>query len=94
MTVVIDVPFDRLEPGPRSSRLHVVDIDVSTSRGEAPFHIADSWAEQVQFGLPTESPSLPRVRSREFRAWNAWAIATRTVDVFESTLGRRIPLGI
>jgi hypothetical protein len=84
----VAIPAERLEAGPRGSRLHVIDYDSSARamlRGRA-----YRSAEEAELGDP-----FARVADRTlladptFHAQNAYAIAARTLWRFEYALGRR-----
>lgn len=87
LTEQIDVPEERLRPGPTGCRLTVVDYDVTPDVLYAPAVIdedADAYAgapDDVLLGDP------------RFHAQNVYAIAMRTLARFEFALGRRVPWG-
>lgn len=80
-----DVPWQRMEPGPRTSRFHVVDFDASTGRlVEHPMLPDDAFANADDATL---------VKNFEFHAQHTYAVAARTLATFETALGRRLPWG-
>jgi hypothetical protein len=91
----VPVPVDRLEPGPRSSRFHVVDYDASAGLLHDPVDLTDpavdmavrAWSYRDRF-LDAADETL--LEDPAFRAQNVYAIAARTLAVFEFALGRRI----
>ena len=89
----IAVPSDRLEPGPRSHRFHVVDLDTSTGTAYGPADLSvggDPWTFRDRFDDLTIDEALS---SFDFHAQNVFAIAARTLGLFEQHLGRRVPWG-
>lgn len=93
------VPADRLEPGPRSHRFHVVDYDAG--RGE--LNPAAVLTEPVPPGDPNYgwtyvdrfvgADDETLLSDPAFHAQNVFAIAARTLGAFEFALGRRVPWG-
>jgi hypothetical protein len=89
----VAVTADRLEPGPRSHRFHVVDYDTTTRTANPPADLrptvgGDGWRwRDLAKGLERYQLETDPA----FRAQNVWAIATRTLDTFEQALGRRLP---
>lgn len=91
----IDFPAARLEPGPRGPRFHVVDFDASTKTlgDAADLTAADpnlpvGWRFDDRF-VGAEDDEL--LSSPAFRAQNVYAIAARTLAIFEFALGRPVP---
>jgi len=86
LTMSLDVPFERLAPGPQGSRVHVIDYDVSNNTLYKPSredHETDPY-EDVRDRELLES-------DRNFHARNAYAIVMSTLARFEKALGRRAP---
>jgi len=82
------IPREALEPGPRGHRFHVVDFDATVPRPVVSHALqAGKPAQRAYENMSDED----LVRDPVFRAQNAYAIAARTLDVFENALGRRIP---
>jgi hypothetical protein len=76
-------PGGRVTPGPRGSRFHVVDYDATSRCLVAP----GPWGTDVIGGASDEAiRNDPAVRAQ-----NVYAIAARTLALFESALGRRLP---
>ncbi len=78
------VAAESLDPGPRGSRVQIVDYDASAGK----LYRTVAW---------DPSPSATRGKSDEallhspgFHAWNTYAIVMRTLARFEYALGRRI----
>jgi hypothetical protein len=91
----LDVPATRLEPGPRGSRFQVVDFDASTKRLGAPPvltwpdpDLPAGWAFDDRFRQADDETLLS---DPSFRAQNVYAIASRTLAIFEFALGRPVP---
>jgi hypothetical protein len=86
------VPTERLDPGPRGHRFHVVDFDATTGRfwdptstpvaGTAAGDLVDPYADAD----PNEV-----IEDLGFHAQNVYAVAARTLALFERHLGRRLP---
>lgn len=93
LTTKVAVTADRVEPGPRSHRLHVVDYDTTARHANPPADLrrnvsGDGWTwRDLADGLDGDQLQ----RDPAFRAQNVWAVATRTLDTFEQALGRRLP---
>ena len=85
VTEQVSVPAEYLDAGPRGARFHVVDYDSKTNQLEPPAVIdGDRFADASDEELRT---------SPEFRAQNVYAIAARTLALFEAALGRRLRWG-
>jgi len=80
----VSVPYDDVLPGPRSSRLAVVDYDATRNELHPPTRLGGAEAF-------TNLTDAQLVASPAFRAQNVYAIAGRTLGAFEFALGRRIP---
>lgn len=90
------VPVDRLEPGPRSHRFHVVDYDGTEGVLHPAADLADPrepdprlarWTYADRFAQAGDAELL---RDFAFHAQNVYAIAARTLFRLEFALGRRI----
>ncbi len=77
---------ERLEPGPRGPRCWVVDYDATLRRVVAP--AADPWKDVIAATPDEKLATDPRVRAQ-----NVYAIAARTLILFEEALGRRLGWG-
>lgn len=91
----IDFPATRLEPGPRGPRFHVVDFDASTKRLNDPAELTIQdpdlpvgWGFEDRFKNANDAALL---NDAAFRAQNVYAIASRTLAIFEFALGRPVP---
>ena len=82
VTAEVSVPAEVLEPGPRGARLHVVDYDAATGTLALPVVIGDT---------DPFAGGTPDIEAHAFRAQNVYAIAARTLAMFEEGLGRRVP---
>ncbi|KQT94751.1 hypothetical protein ASG49_07995 [Marmoricola sp. Leaf446] len=90
----VSVPADRLQRGPRSHRLHVVDLGVGTNAAVEPvvlhdrsaWSYVDRWDDEHRRG---DARAL--ADDRNFRAQNVFAVASHTLSLFEQHLGRPIP---
>jgi Thermolysin metallopeptidase, catalytic domain len=83
LTADVRIPAEHLEPGPRGARFHVVDYDAATGELLPPAVI-----EPLADGAPAQPLDLA---DPGFRAQNVYAIAARTLAMFEGSLGRRVP---
>jgi hypothetical protein len=80
----VKVPADRFEPGPRGPRFHVVDYDSTTG----------SFAKPAKLDAIKDVAKLTDrqlLADPDFRAWNVYAVAARTLATFEFALGRPVP---
>ena len=98
----VDVPADRIEEGPRTHRIRVIDYDSSKGVLSAPCPIDDGssplagWGYVDPFGDKEYTRSFvtsDAVAARHFRCQNVYAIVARTLAAFEFALGRRVPWG-
>ena len=81
----IDVPTEpgrQLRAGPWGSRFHVVDYDATSRRLTAPVRATADVIRRAGDEALVASPAV--------RAQNVYAIAARTLALFESALGRRL----
>ena len=85
LTAVVRIPAEYLEAGPRGARLHVVDYDNVAGALRRPtvldLEVVDRFTAASDQTLRGDA---------DFRAQNVYAIAARTLAVFESALGRRL----
>jgi len=87
----VRVPADWLEPGPRSHRFHVVDYDETRGHFAKPYALLSRpWKSRDRFEDATDEQLLTGVSGEQFRAQNVFAIASRTLEMFETALGRRV----
>lgn len=94
LTAKVRVPASRLERGPRTARFHVVDYDSTEGVLGAAADlcaVVDGRAGYVD--RFDKAPDAQLLDDPDFHAQNAYAIAARTLAVFESALGRRLPWG-
>lgn len=90
LTVRLDVPADLICAGPRGHRFHVVDYDASTNVFRAPRPIAPSWSYSDRYRARAGSNGLSLAEDPDFHAQHVYAVASRTLGVFERALGRRV----
>jgi len=88
VTVQVEIPRERLAPGPHGARFHVVDCDASTQTLYEP---ANANGEDP-FADVTDVQRL--VDSRLFHAQNVYGTAMETLCRYERGLGRRVPWSI
>ena len=94
----VPVPADRLEPGPRSHRFQVIDYD-ATARVLLPAAtLAPGTWQSPGSGGAEHDPFSGRsdtalLSDPAFHAQNTYAIAARTLAVFESAIGRGLNWG-
>lgn len=80
----IDIPYERLGPGPRGYRVHVVDYDSTQRALYKPCKLGN-------VGNPFEGVADSRLlKDPAFHAQNVYAIVMRLLARFEKALGRRI----
>ncbi|MFZ4573518.1 MAG: M36 family metallopeptidase [Phycisphaerales bacterium] len=84
LTAQVRIPDERFAPGPWSSRFHVVDYDSTTHTMYRP---REENRELFDDPNPSESVILG---DPGFHASNAFVIATRTLELFQRALGRRL----
>ncbi len=98
LRATVPVPADRLEPGPRSHRFHVIDYDATTGVLLPPAELARAGAGAPDWGWVEPDPFADKsdddlLRDPAFHAQNAFAIAARTLAAFEFAIGRRLNWG-
>jgi len=81
LTAVIEIPNERLAPGPRGYRVQVVDYDASNRILYEPAECREADNLKV--------PKNPE-KDRAFHARNTYAIVMRVLARFERALGRRV----
>jgi hypothetical protein len=89
LTDTVAVPNERLTPGPKGHRVHVVDYDSSTDRHIAPLEGAlddDPFLDVNDVGKLVDNP--------HFHAQNVYALTSATLLRFEEALGRRMYWGV
>ena len=94
----VPVPADRLEPGPRSHRFQVIDYDATARVLLPPATLAPGTWQSPGGGGAEHDPFWERsdtalLSDPAFHAQNTYAIAARTLAVFESAIGRRLNWG-
>ena len=86
LTIELEVPYERLDPGPKGARVHVIDFDASSNTLYEP---SRDGLERDPYQGVTDPERL--VGDRAFHAQNSYAIVMATLARFESALGRRVP---
>lgn len=95
----VEVLDERLTPGPKGSRVHVVDYDVSRDRMIAPRRgrLQDDLVEEAFEGATSLSrrraAAKALIADPHFHAQNVFALISSTLLDFERALGRRISWG-
>lgn len=84
LLVPLEVPAEKLMPGPRGARLQVIDVDASTNTLYEPTVIDDDLWQN-------ERDTARLVGDPRFHAQNVYAVVMATVARFELALGRRAP---
>ena len=90
LTSKVRVPADNLIPGPRSHRFFVVDYDLTTGKAQQPVDLCDGgkvFVDHYDRPIAGDDPALGEAR---FHAQNVYAVAARTLALFEYFLGRRV----
>jgi len=88
VTTKVVVPNEQLFPGPRSSRIEVVDYDVSADAFYGPFEIPpdeDPYADASDIEALVSDPA--------FHAQNVYGVVASTLFEFERALGRHLSWG-
>jgi hypothetical protein len=96
--VEVDVPAELLAPGPTGYRIKVVDYNASEGVAYKDVQtwqkrdgtLLDPFAPDVKEGLLDPAYQARALANPNFHAQNAYAIAMRTLGVFERALGRRV----
>ena len=88
LTGVTAIPNERFLPGPRGSRFHVVDIDLSSGKAGPASVMADGADPAPD---PVALAAVSGVFDAQARAQNLFGVAARTLARFEQDLGRRVP---
>lgn len=84
----IEIPNESLDPGPRGSRVHIVDCDSSHDTFQSPIACRESIRDPFEHRSDAEL-----LDSREFHSWMTYGIVMKTLARFEYALGRRIAWG-
>ena len=98
LRATVPVPADRLEPGPRSHRFQVIDYDATARILLPPARLTAGGWQTGDWGWAEPDPFRDRsdaalLSDPAFHAQNMYAIAARTLAVFESAIGRRLNWG-
>src|SRR4029077_13520303 len=98
LRATVPVPADRLEPGPRSHRFQVIDYDATARILLPPATLAPGTWQSPGSGGAEHDPFWERsdttlLSDPACHAQNTYAIAARTLAVFESAIGRRLNWG-
>ncbi|MBI5486275.1 MAG: hypothetical protein HY905_02965 [Deltaproteobacteria bacterium] len=88
LTARVEVPAERLAPGPWGHRVHVIDYDASTGRLYRPRTDA---ADRDPYEHVRDASRL--LDDPCFHAQNCYAVAMSTLARFERALGRRVSWG-
>jgi hypothetical protein len=90
----VDVPASRLAPGPRGPRLHVVDFNATTRELTPAIDLTTDATTSPEFGQVdrfVDATDATLLDDPAFRAQSVYAIAARTLAIFEFALGRPVP---
>lgn len=90
VTAEVEIPAERIAPGPQGHRVHVVDFDASSRKLYRPqaYVIDGDGRVRDPFARPSNATILGHPG---FHAQNVYAIAMRTLWRFEFALGRHVP---
>jgi hypothetical protein len=88
LTTTIEVPAERLDPGPCGHRVRVVDFDATAN---VYFGAASRSPEKDRYKKPRLMAGL--LRDPHFHQQNVYAIAMGTLFQFEQALGRAVDWG-
>lgn len=95
----VEVPAERLMPGPKSSRFHIIDYDSATGKMLRPAKLPEDQDPFADKLAKASTPAARRKAAKEiiadpvFHAQNCYALAAATLLEFERALGRRINWG-
>lgn len=94
----VTVPNERLTPGPKSARLHIVDYDSSLDKLIQPVNdpaVTPDVAEEILGdGIKRSKRKIAKLLSNpDFHAQNCYALVANTMLQFETALGRSIKWG-
>ncbi|MCB9725553.1 MAG: hypothetical protein H6748_16010 [Spirochaetaceae bacterium] len=90
LTAQVALDAEALLPGPRGSRVHVIDYDASTSTLYQPYEYPKDDPERDPFEKASTKTVL---RDPGFHAQNAYAIVMKMLARFEFALGRGVAWG-
>jgi hypothetical protein len=91
LTSKVKIPKETLAAGPRSHRFFVVDYDLSEGQAHRPAKLTYA-KDKFKDRFDRKAISNATLKnSHAFHAQNVFAIATRTLRLFEYYLGRRVP---
>lgn len=88
LTTRVSVARERLEPGPKGHRIHVIDFDAATQTYYKPRR---ERFERDPYEKVTDVAAL--LRDPYFHQQNVYAIAMATLSEFETALGRTVSWG-
>ena len=83
-----DIPYEKLEPGPRGYRVHVVDYDSSQQVLYRPLNPPVVPGDESDLFAKASDKEL--CENPAFHAQNVYAIVMRLLARFEAALGRRV----
>lgn len=90
VTAQVDIPAEKLAPGPCGYRVHVIDYDSSSRTLYQPAALDPAPGDPPLFENPSNDVILGDPR---FHAQNVYAIVMRILGRFEFALGRRVSWG-
>lgn len=90
LTVALEVPLERLTVGPVGGRF-AVQVRAPRSLRTQPLALAPADEPWGTEDVPCPSDVDGLLGDRRFLAQHGYAVATSTLELFESTLGRRLP---
>jgi hypothetical protein len=88
LTVSLEVPFERLTPGPTGGRFATWVRPDDSARAPASGARVDPWDYRNR---PCPGDLEELLGDRLFLGQHAYAVAASTLELFEATLGRRLP---
>lgn len=90
LTVSLGVPFERLAPGPLGTRFSVHVRTPGSDRAE-PLSLTRAGSPWHPVDVPCPADIDELLSDSRFLAQHGYAVAASTLELFESTLGRRLP---
>ncbi|MBI3893738.1 MAG: hypothetical protein HY303_19640 [Candidatus Wallbacteria bacterium] len=89
VTEQVEVPYERLEPGPWGHRVQIIDYDASTDHFETP-PSKGFYGKKTPVDPFQHSDNATLLTDPQFHAQNVYAIVMRVLSRFEFALGRRV----
>lgn len=91
----VEIPNEYIEPGPKGSRIHVIDYDATLNKMLEPIAISDErWSGLLPVTDQVSRSDIDGLLSDPgFHAHNVYALIANTLLTFEQALGRTVSWG-